>query len=152
LSRLELAVPPPVVMAGAAFLMWASGKALPALDFRMPHWLSIVVAFAAALAIGIGAFLQFRQAKTTINPMKPHETSALVTDGFFAWSRNPIYVADTLALLAVALLVANALAFVFLVLFIAYLDRFQIRPEERALQARFGARFEQYKGKVRRWL
>jgi protein-S-isoprenylcysteine O-methyltransferase Ste14 len=118
----------------------------------MPHLLSIVVAFAAALAIGIGAFLQFRHAKTTINPMKPHETSALVTDGFFAWSRNPIYVADTLALLAVALLVANALAFVFLVLFIAYLDRFQIRPEERALQARFGARFEQYKGKVRRWL
>jgi protein-S-isoprenylcysteine O-methyltransferase Ste14 len=139
-------------MAGAAFLMWASGKALPALDFRMPHWLSIVVAFAAALAIGIGAFLQFRQAKTTINPMKPHETSALVTDGFFAWSRNPIYVADTLVLLAIALLVANALACLFVPLFVAYMDRFQIRPEERALRARFGDEYERYRAKVRRWL
>jgi protein-S-isoprenylcysteine O-methyltransferase Ste14 len=139
-------------MAGAAFLMWASGKALPALDFRMPHWLSIVVAFAAALAIGIGAFLQFRQANTTINPMKPHETSALVTDGFFAWSRNPIYVADALALLGCALLVANALAFLFVPLFILYVDRFQIRPEERALRARFGDEYERYRNKVRRWL
>jgi protein-S-isoprenylcysteine O-methyltransferase Ste14 len=74
--------------------------------------------------------------------MKPHQASALVTDGFFAWSRNPIYVADALALLAFALLV----------LFIAYVDRFQIRPEERALRARFGADYERYCAKVRRWL
>ena len=40
----------------------------------------------------------------------------------------------------------------FLVLFIAYLDRFQIRPEERALRARFGDEYERYRNKVRRWL
>jgi protein-S-isoprenylcysteine O-methyltransferase Ste14 len=145
-------VPPPVAMALAAFLMWAGGKAAPALDLAMPPWPAIAALFAGSLAIAIGASLQFRKARTTINPMKPHQASALVTDGFFAWSRNPIYVADALALLAFALLVANAAAFLFVPLFIAYVDRFQIRPEERALRARFGADYERYCAKVRRWL
>ena len=139
-------------MAVAGFFMWAGAKAMPALDFPMPGWVVSAVLFAAGLATGTGAFLQFRKARTTINPMKPHETSALLTDGFYAWSRNPIYVADAVLLLAFALLVANAFAFVFLVLFIAYLDRFQIRPEERALRARFGDEYDRYRGKVRRWL
>jgi protein-S-isoprenylcysteine O-methyltransferase Ste14 len=84
--------------------------------------------------------------------MIPHESSALVTDGLYRFSRNPIYVADALVLVAVALLVANALALLVLPLFVAYLDRFQIRPEERALRERFGAQFEAYCREVRRWL
>ena len=151
-SRLELAVPPPVVMAAALFFMWVSGKAAPALDFPAPGWPVLALLFAAGLACAVGAFLQFRKAKTTINPMKPHETSALVTDGFYAWSRNPIYVADVVLLLGCALLVANALAFLFVVLFIAYVDRFQIRPEERSLRARFGEAYDAYRRRVRRWL
>jgi protein-S-isoprenylcysteine O-methyltransferase Ste14 len=148
LSRLELALPPPVVMALAALLMWA----LPGPAFDVPAWPAAVVLFAASLAIGIGAFLQFRKARTTINPMKPRETSALVTNGFFAWSRNPIYVADALALVGIALLLANPVALVLVALFVAYIDRFQIRPEERALRARFAGEYENYCRKVRRWL
>jgi protein-S-isoprenylcysteine O-methyltransferase Ste14 len=139
-------------MAVAGLLMWAGAKAMPALDFPMPGWLAIAVFFAAGLATGVGAFLQFRKAKTTINPMKPHETSALLTDGFYAWSRNPIYLADAVLLLGFALLVANAFALVLLVFFIAYLNRFQVHPEERALRARFGDEYDRYCGKVRRWL
>jgi protein-S-isoprenylcysteine O-methyltransferase Ste14 len=149
---LELRVPPPVVMALAAFLMWVIGKAVPALDFEPPGWAAVLALFAGGLAIGVGAFLQFRRAGTTMNPMIPHESSALVTDGLYRFSRNPIYVADALVLVAVALLVANALALLVLPLFVAYLDRFQIRPEERALRERFGARFEAYCREVRRWL
>jgi protein-S-isoprenylcysteine O-methyltransferase Ste14 len=152
LSRLELRVPPPVAMAAAVFFMWAAGKAVPALDFRPPPWFAVAALFAAALAIGVGAFLKFRKLRTTINPMNPHESTALATDGLYAWSRNPIYLADVLALLACALLVANALAFLFVVLFVAYVDRFQIRPEERALRGRFGAQYQRYCERVRRWL
>ena len=57
-----------------------------------------------------------------------------------------------LALLGVALLVGNFLAFAFVPLFVAYLDRFQVRPEEHALRARFGADYESYCRRVRRWL
>jgi protein-S-isoprenylcysteine O-methyltransferase Ste14 len=147
LSRLELAVPPPIVMAVALLLMWLS----PSLDFQAPLVLGIGL-IAAGLAIGIGAFLQFRRANTTVNPMTPDKTSALVTSGLFGLSRNPIYVADAIILAGAALLFANLLAFVALALFVLYVDRFQIRPEERALQARFGEAFEAYRREVRRWL
>ena len=43
-------------------------------------------------------------------------------------------------------------AFLFVPLFIAFIDRFQIRPEERALRARFGEEYERYCARVRRWL
>jgi protein-S-isoprenylcysteine O-methyltransferase Ste14 len=138
-------------MVAAALLMWLAGKAVPALGFESRTGIAIGL-FAAGLAIGIGAFLQFRRAMTTINPMKPHESSALVAGGLYAWSRNPIYVGDAIFLVGVALLVGNYLAFLFVALFIAYIDRFQIRPEERALRERFGADYDAYCRKVRRWL
>jgi len=139
-------------MAVAGFLMWAGARAMPALDFPMPGWVASAVLFAAGLATGIGAFLQFRKAGTTINPMTPQASSALVTGGFFAWSRNPIYVADVLVLLGAALWIGSFVAFLFVALFIAFIDRFQIRPEERALRARFGEEYERYCARVRRWL
>jgi protein-S-isoprenylcysteine O-methyltransferase Ste14 len=140
-------VPPPAVMAIAALLMWA----VPGPGFHSPVAITIGL-FAAGLAIGVGAFLQFRKAGTTINPMTPQSSSALVTGGFFAWSRNPIYLADVLVLIGAALWIGNFVAFVFVPLFVAFIDRFQIRPEERALRARFGEEYERYCAKVGRWL
>ena len=145
-------MPPPVAMAGAAFLMWAAGTITPLLDFEVSVLPASIALFAAAIAIGVGAFLQFRRAKTTINPMAPHESTALVTTGLYALSRNPIYVADAIALVGVALLVGNAAAFLMVPFFVWYVDRFQIRPEERALRARFGSGYENYCRRVRRWL
>jgi protein-S-isoprenylcysteine O-methyltransferase Ste14 len=37
-------------------------------------------------------------------------------------------------------------------LFVTYLNRFQIRPEERALETIFGEAFIDYRRRVRRWL
>src|SRR5574341_292781 len=139
-------------MAAAVLSMWIAAKAAPSLDFARPHWALAAGLFAAGLAIGVAAFLQFRQAKTTINPMAPHESTALVTSGLYRLSRNPIYVADVIILIGCALLVANALAFLGVMLFVAYVDRFQIRPEDRALRVRFGGAFDDYCRAVRRWL
>ena len=72
--------------------------------------------------------------------------------GIYRWTRNPMYLAMLLVLVAWACIVANVAALAILPLFVAYLNRFQIGPEERALQARFGAEFEQYRRNVRRWL
>jgi protein-S-isoprenylcysteine O-methyltransferase Ste14 len=152
-QRLELRVPPPVVMVAAILLMWGLSAAAPGLAFDFPgrRWAAAIL-IAAGLALGIAAFLQFRRADTTINPMTPDETRAIVTDGLYGVSRNPIYVADVVILAGCALLFANALAFVAAALFIPYVDRFQIRPEERALRARFGGPYETYCREVRRWL
>ena len=66
--------------------------------------------------------------------------------------RNPMYLAMLLVLVGWACIVANWAALAMLPLFVATLNRLQIEPEERALHARFGAEFENYRRKVRRWL
>jgi len=89
---------------------------------------------------------------TTVNPMKPESSSALVRSGIYAWSRNPMYVGFLLILIAWAILLSNATAFVFLPGFLLYMNRFQIEPEERALFSTFGQHFTAYAARVRRWI
>jgi protein-S-isoprenylcysteine O-methyltransferase Ste14 len=138
-------------MAVCALLMWL--LAFPALDFALPfRGLIAATFFVAALIVGVSAVLGFHRAKTTLNPLAPEQASALVVRGVFRWTRNPMYLAMLLVLISWACIVANAAALAILPLFVAYLNRFQIVPEERALQARFGSEFEQYKRTVRRWL
>jgi protein-S-isoprenylcysteine O-methyltransferase Ste14 len=138
-------------MAVCALLMWL--VALPRFDFDLPWREVLAGAFLLlALAIGLSAVLRFHRAKTTVNPLAPEAASTLVVRGVFRWTRNPMYLAMLLVLISWACIVANAAALVILPLFVAYLNRFQIGPEERALQARFGSEFEQYKRTVRRWL
>ena len=150
---LELRVPPPAALLLAGLLMWCLARAFPALHFEVPAQglLAGMVALCGLLIAAI-AFFQFRRAGTTVNPMKPHESATLVVSGLYRISRNPIYLGDVLILAAWALWLANAAAFVGLPLFVGHLDRFQIVPEERALEARFGSAYADYRRAVRRWL
>jgi protein-S-isoprenylcysteine O-methyltransferase Ste14 len=153
LPRLELRVPPPVVTALFALLMWFVARGFPSFDVEVPaRTPTAITIFVVAVVVGIAAVLGFRRAKTTINPLKPETSSALVVRGIYRWTRNPMYLAMLLVLVGWACIVANVAALAVLPLFVAYLNRFQIGPEERALQARFGREFEQYKRTVRRWL
>jgi protein-S-isoprenylcysteine O-methyltransferase Ste14 len=126
---------------------------LPSVGLEIPYRVQISVAMAlAALALGIAAALEFRRIKTTINPLTPEKSSALAMRGVYARSRNPIYVADAILLLAWAIYIDNAVALLGIPLFVLYINRFQIAPEERALRSRFGADFDEYCRRVRRWL
>ena len=142
-----------MVTAVFALLMWLIGSALPSLDFGFgPHGVAAATLVVLAVVIGIAAVLGFRQAKTTINPLTPQASSALVVRGIYRRTRNPMYLAMLLVLVAWACIVSNWAALAMLPLFVATLNRLQIQPEERALHARFGAEFENYQRKVRRWL
>lgn len=150
---LELRIPPPVVAALCAVVMWFAGRLAPALDFDFPgRFPLILILVVAGILVGGIALSLFARARTTVNPLKPRESSALVTRGLYRWTRNPMYLGMLIVLVAWALLVANGLAFVGLPLFMLYLNRFQIGPEERVLRERFGAQFDDYCGRVRRWL
>ncbi|HZS67278.1 MAG TPA: isoprenylcysteine carboxylmethyltransferase family protein [Burkholderiales bacterium] len=150
---LELRVPPPAVMAVVGLLMWLAARAFPQVDFQLPARGPLAIAIALiGLAIAIVAVFQFRRAGTTPNPMKPGKRATVVVSGVYCYSRNPMYVGDLLILAGWALWLANAAAFLGLPLFVAYLNRFQIAAEERALQARFGAAYDAYRAAVRRWL
>ncbi len=107
---------------------------------------------AAGVVLMAAAVASFVAARTTINPLKPSRASRLVTGGVFRFSRNPIYLGDLLILAAVAVWLGQIGNVALLAVFVWYIDRFQIRPEERALSTLFGAEYAAYCARVRRWL
>lgn len=153
LDRLELIVPPPAVTLAVGVLMWLLARWVPALHFVLPLRGVLASALAVAGIALMGACaLQFRRAGTTVNPMQPRKVSALVDTGFYRISRNPIYLADGLILAGWWLWLSNFASLAAIALFVAYLNRFQIEPEERALHEAFGAEFDAYRRRVRRWV
>jgi protein-S-isoprenylcysteine O-methyltransferase Ste14 len=146
-------IPPPVVVAIFAAAMWALARCIEPGQFRIPGQTGWAI---AVLVVGLGLMLaavaSFVRAKTTVNPLRPARASHLVTTGVFAWSRNPIYLGDLLVLVAFALWFGQVLGFALLPLFVLYLNRFQIEPEEEALERLFGDDYRQYRTRVRRWL
>ena len=90
--------------------------------------------------------------RTTITRICRQQTVALVTEGVYRYTRNPMYLGMLCFLLAWALWLSTPLALLGLALYVGYLNRFQIGPEERVLEERFGTRFTSYCATVRRWL
>jgi protein-S-isoprenylcysteine O-methyltransferase Ste14 len=152
-SALDLKVPPLAAVVLTAALMGLGAKALPGSGFQLPGrpWLAGGIAVAGAL-VTISGVLSFRRAKTTVNPLHPENATALVTSGVYRWTRNPMYLGLLLMLLGWSAWLSNAAALALVGGFVIFLDRFQIRPEERALESRFGREFGAYKARVRRWL
>ena len=154
MASLELKVPPPAVALLFGVLMWLASSLVvpvevPSSAFRVGV---AVVLTSVGLVVGLAGIVSFWRARTTINPTKPSATSALVTSGVFRFTRNPMYLSLLLYLLAWAAYLSNWLAFLFLPVFVLYINEFQIKPEERALSSLFGPEYASYKGRVRRWL
>lgn len=153
MHRLELKLPPVAVFLLTGLGMWALAKQVPGADMAVPAagvFTIILVLIGGALAIS--AILQFRRHDTTIHPGNPDKTAAIVTTGIYRYTRNPMYLGLACALGAWAITLGNVLALLGLPVFVAYMNRFQITPEERALQAGFGDDYRTYKRNVRRWL
>jgi protein-S-isoprenylcysteine O-methyltransferase Ste14 len=152
-SRLELKVPPVLVTTAFALLMWLVSLFLPGFATPKPFRL---LSFAALMSIGayvaISGVVSFRKARTTVNPLTPGEATSLVTSGIYKRTRNPMYVGLFFLLLGWGLLLSNLYSLALSVGFVLYMNRFQIRREERALESAFGSGFSLYRNRVRRWL
>ncbi len=96
--------------------------------------------------------IAFFKARTTVNPMRPERSEALVVGGFYRISRNPMYLGMLLILSGYALYLGEGVNVVCLALFVLALNTLQIEPEERVLQQRFGQSYVDYCQRVRRWL
>lgn len=146
-------LPPLAVAPLAALLTWLVARATPSLSIDFPARSAVALALGAvAAAIGVAGVLEFRRARTTLNPLRPDRAAALVTGGIYRLTRNPMYLAVATALLGWGVWLGHAAAPLGAALFVAWIDRLQIPPEERALGALFGDEFERYRRKVRRWL
>lgn len=96
------------------------------------------------------AEIAMKRAGTNVRPDQP--TLALVTDGPFRWTRNPMYLATTGLYLAGTLLVNALWPAVLALPMLVLLDWGVVRREERYLAAKFGEAYRAYRGQVRRWL
>lgn len=141
-------IPPPILTLILALAMWPMGAG----DGSVRRTAAALVAFVLVGAFGLPALRAFRQAATTIDPVRVDRARALVTGGIYRATRNPMYVSLTLLLVAWALWLGGWWVWAGPLALVLWLDRFQIRPEERAMEARFGAAYLRYKAQVRRWL
>lgn len=144
-------IPPPVItllfaacMGGVAYYSQESARVSGLI------WFSVLFG-CLALFFLLPAIVQFIRSKTTVNPYTPHKSSALVCDGVYRFSRNPMYLGMALCLAAFASYLENPFCFVFVFGFAWYMTRFQIRFEEAALAEKFESDFADYCKRVRRW-
>jgi protein-S-isoprenylcysteine O-methyltransferase Ste14 len=108
------------------------------------------LSFILAGILAVSAFRKMRQVGTNVSPNQP--TTAIVTDGPYRFTRNPIYLSLTLVYGSVSL-VANALwPMLILPIVLILIDRGVIAREERYLEDKFGEEYMQYKARVRRWI
>ncbi|MDX1559682.1 MAG: isoprenylcysteine carboxylmethyltransferase family protein [Marinobacter sp.] len=150
---LEKRIPPVALVLIVGFLMWLIAEVGPRVEVGQTLRLAVAIAFFLLGAlIALAGVLAFRSSRTTVDPRKPETTSALVSWGVYRYSRNPMYVGFALWLLAWGVFLASAWALIGVVVFVIYMNRFQIAPEECALRELFGKEFQEYERRVRRWL
>ena len=146
-------VPPPVIMILSMIAIHYGAQYLPQFSFSFAEQQLIAVAIAlVGLAVSIIAVLGFRKADTTINPHKLDTVSHLVTDGLYNYTRNPMYLGMALLITSSGFYIGSLLFLPALGIFIIVINKFQIEPEEKALEQLFGQEFLDFKRRTRRWI
>ena len=145
--------PPPLLFLGTlgaalAWDHWAWPVRVPLPD--VARWGAALALSAGAGVLGASAFRQLRRARTAVEPWRP--TTALVTDGVFAWMRNPIYCAMGLAYIAGVVLSGSGVGVLMLAPLLLAVRHGVIGREERYLARTFGEAYRHYCLRTpRRW-
>jgi protein-S-isoprenylcysteine O-methyltransferase Ste14 len=144
-------VPPPLIVAGTLVAgLWIDGRA-----YIWPMQPTLLLIVGAVLIVGglilIGLALRlFRRLGTRPEPWQP--SSELARSGVYRFTRNPMYLGMVIIYLGIALGLQSSTAGLLLLPLVAVLDRLVIAREEAYLSRRFGASFEAYRRRVRRWM
>jgi len=157
--------PPPLIFLGFLFVGWglaqigARPEAVEAgfdwlaagfgLEMEVRRGLALTLIIGGLLLDGMAAGL-FRRRGTAVEPWKP--STVLINEGPYRFSRNPIYVGFGVTYVGLAVAMDSWVAVLLLFPCLIVVDRFVIQREERYLAAKFGAAYDAYRQKVRRWL
>ncbi|MEO3999106.1 isoprenylcysteine carboxylmethyltransferase family protein [Mesorhizobium sp. CAU 1732] len=145
--------PPVIIVAAVALAILAHWlMPLPWLPMQLAEFFFAIgwLVVAGAIAIDIAAMRAMSRARTTIMPHRGSDH--LVTGGPFAFTRNPLYLGNTMLMVGVGL-ISGILWFILLAPVAAFAtQKLAIEREERHLELRFGKKFRDYSKKVRRWI
>lgn len=152
LKALELRIPPLALCGLFALLILLLAALLPFANLAFPghRWLSVLLQL-AGVGVALAGVIEFRRARTTVNPLVPEQASSVVDSGIYRRTRNPMYLGMALVLLGLACWSVTLPGLLLVPIFVLYLTRFQILPEERALIGIFGAAYTAYMARVGRW-
>jgi protein-S-isoprenylcysteine O-methyltransferase Ste14 len=150
---MALIIPPPLLALLTAVFMFAvsSSGLTTTIQSNLTTVLALAV-FVTGLVTGLAALLSLHSANTTIDPHRPQKASKLIRHGIYKLTRNPMYLSLTLMLASVMIWSGDVLNIAPLMFFVWYINKFQIIPEEKALQQRFPSQLPAYKASVRRWI
>ena len=144
-------VHPPVVALMFIVIAYFFGRFTP-LPFVAPlilQYVGLIMTFVGFL-LGIGAFIEFRKARTTLDPHG--SAKQLVTSGIYRFTRNPIYLGFLLMVIGLPLNSGLYWGIVVAPFYILLMNRLVIEREEAYLEKKFGKIYTSYKSQVRRWL
>ncbi len=150
--KLELNVPPVVVMFFVSLIMWLISVIVPEVSFATKYsYIAQILFVLTGMFFIIAGIVSFRKAGTTVNPMKPETVSLLITSSVYKFTRNPMYLGALFLLIGWGLFLSNILSCLASILFVLYMNHYQIKPEEKALMSKFGEEYSCYINQVRRW-
>ena len=135
-----------IVLIAAGNLLFDSPRPIP-----VPFdWILGGLLFVLGLSITVPSARLFQRVKTNIIPY--NDPNELVTSGWFRLTRNPMYLGMVVVLAGISIGFGELIGYAIPVIFLVLMDRTFIPMEEKAMQRVFGARYDAYRGEVRRWI
>ncbi len=144
-------IPPPLIVLVLIVSIYFSSKKIDLIKIPLQLEISIFI-LSAGILIFVNPVLQFIKSKTTVNPIQFEEVNKLVTSGIFKYSRNPMYLGMLMIVLSTSIFYLNIYSILTPLLFILWINKFQIKREEEFLIEKFGDEYLSYKKKTRRWI
>ena len=151
MTNIKTKLPPPLVALIFGFLINYTKNIFPKIEIKNQIIFGSFIIINGLIII-LSAIILFKKYQTTISPLNPSNATKLITNGIYKFSRNPMYLGLLLVLLGISIIFNLTGGFFFILLFISYMNLFQIIPEENAMVDLFKDEFLEYKKNVRRWI
>ena len=150
---MRLKTPPAVQLFISALLMWIIS--IYADNFRFIFKFNNELALFCLIIGGtiiVFGIVAFRKVETTVTPLHPDKASSLVTMGIYQYIRNPMYFGLLLIMFSIGFYLQNLASMFVLPIYVWFISKYQIIPEEEALHKLFGQDYINYQDRVRRWI
>ena len=144
-------IPPPILALILVSSNYFLSKEIDPIHLPNQDLISIIILLIGLLIL-INPIFKFIKSKTTIDPIKFKKVNKLITSGIYKYSRNPMYLGLLMIVISTSIFYLNIFSIITPILFICWINRFQIKREEIFLTEKFGKEYLSYKTKTRRWI